>query len=113
MAYLLLGWLIGAFSLVIVAHIVPGFTVRSFGSALIAALVISLINSTIGLILKILTFPLTIVTFGLFLLVLNAILLLLAASIVPGFAIHGFLPAFLGAIVLAVVHAVLRGLVRG
>jgi putative membrane protein len=113
MAYLLLGWLIGALSLMIVAHIVPGFIIRSFGSALIGALVISLINATIGLILKVLTFPLTLLTFGLFLFVVNAILLLMAASIVPGFSIDGFLPAFLGAIVLAIVHAVLRGLLRG
>ena len=74
MAYLLLSWLIGALSLMIVAHVIPGFVVSSFGAALVAALVISLVNSTIGLVLKILTFPLTILTFGLFLLVLNAFL---------------------------------------
>ena len=111
MSYLLLSWLIGALSLMIVAHIIPGFMVRSFGAALVAALVISLVNSTIGLVLKILTFPLTILTFGLFLLILNAFLLLLAAAFAPGFAIDGFLPALLGAVVLAIVHSVLRGLV--
>jgi putative membrane protein len=97
----------------IVAHLVSGFTVSSFGTALLASLIIGLVNATIGLVVKILTLPLTIVTLGLFLLVVNALMLMLAASIVPGFHIQGFLPAFLGAIVLAVVGTVLRHLVFG
>ena len=108
MLYLIASWLIGALSLVIVAHIVPGFMVRSFESALIAALVIGLINATIGVVIKFLTLPLTIITFGIFLFVVNAFLLKFAASLVSGFAIDGFLPAFVGAIVLAIVHALLR-----
>ena len=110
MLYLIASWLIGALSLFIVAHIVPGFMVRSFESALIAALVIGLINATIGVVLKFLTFPLTILTFGIFLFVVNAFLLKMAAGLVSGFAINGFLPAFLGAIVLAIVHSFLRNL---
>jgi putative membrane protein len=111
--YLILHWMLSAIGLMIVAHIVPGFMVRSFGSALLASLVIGLVNATIGLALKIVTFPLTIVTFGLFLLVINALMIMLASSMLQGFQVSGFWPAFFGAIVLAVVNAALRALVLG
>jgi putative membrane protein len=94
-----------------VAHIVPGFEVRGFGVALLASLVVGLINSTLGLFLKLLTFPLTLLTFGLFLFVINALMLHFAALFVPGFVVHGFFPALLGAVVLALVHLALRALV--
>jgi len=109
--YLLTNWFIAALSLMIVAHVVSGFAVRSFGTALLASLVIGLVNATFGVILKVLTLPLTLVTFGLFLFVINALMLLVAASIVPGFQVEGFFPALLGAIILAVVSTVLRNLV--
>ena len=111
MMLLLLQWLLSAISLMIVAHVVPGFTVKSFGSALVAAIVIGLVNATIGFLLKILTLPLTILTFGLFLLVINALMIQLASSLMGGFDVSGFWPAFFGAIVLAIVNAVLRNLV--
>lgn len=112
MLILLLHWLISAVSLLIVAHIVPGFELRGFGVALIASLVVGLVNGTLGFLLKILTFPLTVLTLGLFLFIVNAFMLEFAALLVPGFVVRGFLPAFLGAIVLALVHMVLRGLVE-
>jgi len=108
---LIIHWLLSALSLLLVAHLVPGFQVRGFGTALIAALVIGLVNATLGFILKILTLPLTIVTFGLFLLVINAIMLKLAAALVPGFEVYGFLPALIGAIILSLISLVLRSLV--
>ena len=111
MIYLLANWFISALSLMIVAHVISGFTVRSFGSALLASLVIGLVNATVGIILKLITLPLTIVTFGLFLFVVNALMLMLAASVVPGFRVEGFLPAFVGAIILAIVSTLLRHLV--
>jgi len=111
MMYLIVNWLLSALSLIIVAHIVPGFHVRSFGSALIASLVIGLINSTLGLLLKILTLPLTIITFGLFLFVINALILRMTSGLVEGFYVDSFGPAFIGAIVLALVTTVLRHLV--
>ena len=104
-------WLLSALSLVIVAHVVPGFEVSGFGTALIAAAVIGLVNSTIGLFLKIVTFPLTILTLGLFWLVINALMLELAAWLAPGFNVHGFWSAFFGAIILSLVNLVLRYLV--
>jgi putative membrane protein len=109
---LILNWILSALSLMIVAHLVNGFVVTDFVAALIAALVIGLVNATIGLVFKIITFPLTLVTFGIFWFVINAIMLLIAAAFVPGFSIRGFLPAFIGAVVLSLVNIVMRMLGR-
>jgi putative membrane protein len=111
MTHLLINWLLSALSLVIVAHVIPGFQLSGFAAALIAAVVIGLVNGTLGFFLKVVTFPLTIVTLGLFWLVINALMLKVAAALVPGFRIDGFLPAFFGAIVLTLVNMVLRALV--
>lgn len=111
MTTLILAWLISAISILIVGHIIPGFEVGSFGSALIAAVVIGLINATIGLFLKIITIPLSILTFGIFLLVINALMLMFASSILSGFTVTGFWAAFFGAIVLAVVNMIIRSLI--
>jgi len=107
---LLLNWLLSAVALLIVAHLVPGFHVRGFGTALLAAVVIGLVNATLGLFLKVVTLPLTVLTLGVFWFVINALMLWLASALVPGFEVRGFLAAFLGAIVLAVVNMVLRWL---
>ena len=111
MRNLLIHWLLSALSLVLVAHLVPGFVVTGFGAALLAAIVIGLINSTLGLFLKIITFPLTILTLGLFWFVINALMLELASALVPGFAVLGFGSAFIGAIVLMLVNLLLKYLV--
>src|SRR5262245_55391665 len=111
MMYLLVNWFLSALSLIIVAHIVPGFQVNSFGTALVAALVFGLINATLGVLLKVLTIPLTIVTFGIFLFVINALMLRMTSGLVSGFYVESFGPAFIGAIVLALVTTVLRHLV--
>ena len=110
MTRMLINWLLSAVSLVIVAHVIPGFHLSGFGAALIAAVVIGFVNGTIGFVLKIITFPLTIVTLGIFWLVINALMLLVAAALVPGFRIDGFLPAFFGAIVLSLVNMVLQAI---
>ncbi|HSY13269.1 MAG TPA: phage holin family protein [Verrucomicrobiae bacterium] len=110
---LLLNWLLSAIGLLIVSYIMPGFHVSGFGAALIAALVIGLVNATLGLFLKIVTFPLTILTLGIFWWIINALMLLFASAILrPSFIVSGFLPAFLGAIVLSLVNMVLRALAR-
>lgn len=109
---LLLNWVLSALAVWIVAQFVPGFEVHGAKAALLAALVIGLVNATIGALLKLITLPLTIVTLGIFWIVINALMLKLATVFVPGFDIHGFLAAFLGAIVLSVVNMVLRHLVK-
>lgn len=103
---MLLHWLLSAVTLLLVAHFVPGFHVDGFVAALIAVIVIGLINATLGLILKLLTFPLTIFSFGLFLLVINAAMLMLASRFVPGFHVDGFGPAFIGAILIFILNMI-------
>src|SRR5215469_10527695 len=89
MVRLLLHWILSAIALLIVSEFVTGFVVHGLGPALVAALVIGLLNATLGLLLKIITFPLTILTFGIFLLVINGLMILLASSVVPGFHVNG------------------------
>jgi putative membrane protein len=113
MLNIIVNWLVSAISLLIVANVIRGFDISSFGVALIAAVVIGLVNATVGLVLKIMTLPLTFLTLGIFWFVINAIMLKLAAAFVPGFTINGFLPAFAGAIVLSLVNLVLRFLAKG
>ncbi len=88
---LLLHWVLSAIAVWIVAHIVPGISVSGPMAALIAAAVIGLVNATLGLMLKILTFPLTILTLGLFWFVINALMLELAAALVKGFYVRNFI----------------------
>jgi putative membrane protein len=107
---MIVNWLLSALALLIVTYIVPGFQVTGILAALIAAVVIGLFNATIGLFLKVITFPLTVLTLGIFWFVVNAIVLKLASAFVPGFTIIGFWPAFLGAIVLALINMVIRWL---
>ena len=111
MLRLLLNWLMSAISLLIVTRVVPGFIVRGFSTALLAAIVIGLVNATLGLLLKILTFPLTVLTLGVFWLIINALMLMVASALVPGFKVQGFIPAFLGAIVLSLVNLLLHWIV--
>ena len=109
---LLLQWLLYAISLMVVSRIVPGFHVAGLWPALIASLVIGLLNATLGMLLKIVTFPISILTLGLFLLVINGLMILLASSIVRGFHVRGFVPAFWGAVVLALLGMVIKGLTK-
>ncbi|HXE07364.1 MAG TPA: phage holin family protein [Acidobacteriaceae bacterium] len=104
MLRLLLHWVLNAIALLIVAHVVHGFVVSSLTSALIAVIVIGLLNATFGLVLKVITLPLGILTLGIFFLVINAIILKFASAVVPGFQVLNFGAAFWGALALAVLH---------
>ncbi len=108
---LLLHWIVSALAVWIVARIVPGISVSGPVAALIAAAVIGLVNATLGLVLKILTFPLTLLTLGLFWFVINALMLELASAFVRGFQVRSFEAAFLGAIVLSIVSSLLQWLI--
>jgi putative membrane protein len=109
---MLLNWVLSAVAVWVVALLVPGVSVSGPKNALIAALVIGFINATIGLVLKVITFPLTLVTLGLFWLVINALMLELASALLaPGFQVRGFFAAFVGAIVLSIVNLVLKAIV--
>jgi putative membrane protein len=104
MLRLLLHWILNAVALMIVAHLVQGFVITSWVSALIAVVVIGLLNATFGLLLKIITLPLGILTFGIFFLVINAVVLKFASGFVPGFQVQTFGAAFWGALTLALLH---------
>jgi putative membrane protein len=109
----LLHWLVVAIALWVSAYIVPGVTVTSWTSLIVAALVLGLINALVRPILVILTLPLTIVTMGLFYLVVNGAAFALAASITPGFSLAGFWSAVWGALVVSIVNwAIGSGLAR-
>jgi putative membrane protein len=103
---ILLNWLVSAVALWLVSQIVPGFHVSGLGSAMIAVVIIGLVNATLGVLLKIVTFPLAILTLGIFWWIVNAMMLWVASSFVPGFTITSFTSALLGAVVLALVNMV-------
>jgi len=107
----LINWLLSALAVWVVSRLIPGFHVTSVPAALIAALVIGLVNATLGVLLKIVTFPLTILTLGLFWLVINALMLELASWLLsPSFRVDTFAAAFWGAIVLSLVNMLFRWL---
>jgi putative membrane protein len=110
MVRLLLKWLLQAFALLVTARLVPGFHVRSVAAALIAVLIIALLNVTLGLLLKLITLPLGILTLGLFFLVINAFILKLAGHVVPGFYVATWTAALIGAVVLALLHMITSAL---
>jgi len=105
-------WVLSAIALVLATNIVPGFYINDIKSALVAALVIGILNATLGFILKVITFPFAIVTFGVFLLVINAAMILLAAKMVSGFVVYGWIPAFWAAVILAVTGMLIRLLMK-
>src|ERR1035441_7982565 len=106
--HLIVNWLLGSLALWLVAQINPGIQIRDFGAALLATIVIAVVNITIGPILRFIAWPITVLTLGLFRWVLNACLLKLASMFTPGFRIDGFLNALLGSLVLTVLDIVLR-----
>lgn len=91
-------WLLLAAALLLVANLYPGVTVASFTSALIAALVIGLLNTLLRPLLVLLTLPVTVLTLGLFLFVINALMFWVAAQVLDGFAVAGFVAALIGSL---------------
>jgi putative membrane protein len=112
MMRLIAHWVLSALCILAVARFVPGIVVRGFGTALLAAVIIGFVNGTIGLLLKILTFPLIVLTFGIFWFVINALMLKFASLLAPGFYVQGFAPAFWGAIVLSLLNIAVRQILR-
>ncbi len=106
MTNLLLKWALSAAALFVVAYFVPGVSVSGVTAALVAAAAIGLINATLGAAIKFFAFPLRVLTLGLFSLVINALMLMLAAAIVPGFRVDGFITAVIGSVVLSLVNMV-------
>ena len=100
--------ILNAVALLATAYIVPGFHVIDYTTALLAAIVLGIVNTFIKPVLSFITAPLTVVTLGLFAFVVNAVVLFIVASVVKGLTIDGWVPAILGAIVLSVVSTILN-----
>lgn len=96
---LIVKWLLSATALLAVASLYSGVEVRSFGAALVAALIIGLFNVFLRPVLIVLTLPVTLVTIGLFLFIINAVLFWAAASVLEGFQVQGFAAALLGSLI--------------
>ena len=108
---LLLVWLVNALALIAVAYLMPGVSVASFGSALVAALVLGLINAVVRPVLVLLTLPVTLVTLGLFIFVLNGLLFWMVGAWLEGFEVAGFWSGVFGAILFSLVSWALSALV--
>jgi putative membrane protein len=105
-------WLLLAAALLLVAHLYPGVSVASFGSALVAALVIGLFNTLVRPLLVLLTLPVTLLTLGLFLFVINALMFWAAASLLDGFNVAGFTAALIGSLLYSVCGVVIDAAVE-
>lgn len=109
---LLATWLIGAAAISISAWIMPGVNVSGFGSALLAALILGIVNAFIRPLLLILTLPINILTLGLFTLVINTAMVGLTAWILPGFSIANFWIALIFSIILSVITWIMEGIFK-
>jgi putative membrane protein len=110
---LLLGWAINAVALFLLPYLVPAVQIRTFGTALIVALVIGLLNTFIRPVLFVLTLPITVLTLGLFTLVLNGLMFWIAARFIDGFDVGGFWWAVLAALIYSIISWGISSLLMG
>ena len=108
MLNILKNWIVSALVLWVVAYFLPGVRVSGFVVALEVAFILGLINFFVRPLLVALTLPITVVTLGLFIFVINAFMIMLAAAIVPGFAVSGFISALVFSLILSLVNNFLR-----
>ena len=108
---ILLVWLINTAALIAVAYLMPSITVTGFWSALVAALILGLVNAIIRPVLILLTLPATVLTLGLFILVINGLLFWFVGSFVEGFNVQGFWSGVIGAILFSIVSWALSAVV--
>jgi putative membrane protein len=109
---LVLVWLVNVLALAAVAWLMPSVSISSPAAALVAALVLGLVNAIIRPVLVLLTLPVTVLTLGLFIFVINGLLFWGVASLVPGFDVAGFWSGVLGAIAFSLVSWLLSALVQ-
>lgn len=104
---LIISLLVNTIAVLVSSYLLPGVKVDGFGTAVVVAIVLGIVNAFLKPILILLTLPINILTFGLFTFVINALLVLLVGNIVPGFHVSGFLWALAFSLVLAVISAFL------
>ena len=105
---LILKWLLSAVALLLVAHLYSGVVVESFTIALLAALVIGLLNTVVRPVLVVLTLPVTVITLGLFMFVINALMFWSASALLAGFHVRDFVAALLGSLMYSVLGVVIE-----
>ena len=110
---ILLVWLINALALLAVAYLMPSISVANFTTALVAALILGLVNAIIRPLLILLTLPVTILTLGLFILVINGLVFWFVGSFIQGFVVAGFWAGVIGSILFSIVSWALSALVLG
>jgi putative membrane protein len=111
--HLLITWLINAVVLIVITHLIPSVHIESFGTALIVALVLGLINTLLRPVLVLLTLPVTLLTLGLFILVINALMFWLCATLIKGFDVGGFWSAFAGSLLYSLISWLLSAVIFG
>jgi putative membrane protein len=109
---ILLTWLISTLALLISAWLIPGAKIESFWSALIASLVLGIVNAVIRPILVILTLPINLLTLGLFTLVTNGLMVWLASAMLAGFSIANFLTALIFSVILAFIVWIMEAIIK-
>lgn len=112
MLQLFIVWIVSAVSLLILSALPLGIDIDGFGTALIAALVLGVLNALVRPILAFFTLPLTFLTLGLFSFVLNALIFALAAALVDGFRVRGCLSALIGPIVFGFLNSIIFAILR-
>jgi putative membrane protein len=113
MLRLLVLWLINSLALLTVAYVLPGIDVADFTTAMIAAVVLGLVNAFIRPLLILLTLPVTLLTLGLFIFVINGLLFWMVGSWLQGFTVAGFWSGFFGAIVYSIISWALSSVLLG
>lgn len=113
MFHLLLVWVINALALLIITHLVPSIQIKGFGTALLIAVVLGLLNASLRWVLIILTLPVNILTLGLFTFVINALMFWLCAALLKGFEVSGFWSAFVGSLLYSFVSWLLSAIILG
>ncbi|MEK7473743.1 MAG: phage holin family protein [Patescibacteria group bacterium] len=112
MLFFIFRLVLNALALIVVANLIPGIAIQSFPYAILAAVVIGLVNALVRPFLALLSLPITILTLGLFSLVINALMFALAAWVTPGFSVAGFGPAFWGGLLYAVFATMISWMVK-
>ena len=108
MVKLIVKWILSAAALLFVAYVYQGVTVMSFGSAMLAALLIGLLNTVVRPVLVVLTLPVTVLTLGLFLFVINAFVFWAAAAVLDGFQVRDFVAALVGSLIYTAIGVVIE-----
>ena len=109
---IVLRWLILTLAIMVASYLIEGIEVRGFGSALLAAAIVGILNALFRPVLIILTLPINILTLGLFTFVINALLLMMASGVIGGFEVHGFWAALWGSLVISLVSWVLSSFIN-